>query len=53
VWQATVEDSTVLARPWTMPPRIIRPSTTPLEESPPCREQDAPLLRNNDHHDQR
>ena len=22
-------------------------------ESPPCREQDGPLLRNNDHHDQR
>jgi hypothetical protein len=53
VWQATVEDPNVLAQPWTMPPRIIGRSTTPLEESPPCREQDGPLLRNNDHHDQR
>ena len=53
VWQATVEDPNVLARPWTMPPRMIRPSDDPLEESPPCREQDGPLLRNDDHHDQR
>lgn len=53
VWQATVDDPNVLTQPWTMPPRMIRPSTTPLEESPPCREQDAPLLRNDDHHDQR
>jgi len=53
VWQATVEDPNVLAQPWTMAPRIVRPSTQPLEESPPCREQDGPLLRNDDHHDQR
>jgi len=53
VWQATVDDPNVLMRPWTLPPRVIRPSDAPLEESPPCREQDGPLLRNNDHHDQR
>lgn len=53
VWQATVEDPNVLAAPWTMAPRMIRPSTQPLEESPPCREQDGALLRNDDHHDQR
>jgi hypothetical protein len=53
VWQATVEDPNVLTAPWTMAPRMIRPSTQPLEESPPCREQDGALLRNDDHHDQR
>jgi hypothetical protein len=53
VWQATVDDPAVLAAAWTLPPRSISRSTRPLEESPPCREQDGPLLRNNDHHDQR
>lgn len=53
VWQVTVHDPNVLAEPWTMAPRMIRRSTQPLEESPPCREQDGPLLRNDDHHDQR
>ena len=53
VWQAIVEDRNVLTSPWTMAPRMIRPSTQPLEESPPCREQDGTLLRNDDHHDQR
>lgn len=53
VWQATVEDPNVLAAPWTLAPRMIRPSTQPLEESPACREQDASRLRNDDHHDQR
>ena len=53
VWQAIVEDRNVLTSPWTMAPRMIRPSTQPLEESPPCREQDGTLLRNDDNHDQR
>jgi hypothetical protein len=53
VWQATVEDPVVLARPWVMPPRLIKPSTVPLEESPKCVETDGPKLLNNDHHLQR
>ena len=53
VWQVDVHDPNVLAAPWTMAPRTIRRSTQPLEESPPCREQDAGLLLNDDHHDQR
>jgi hypothetical protein len=53
VWQATVEDSNVLTAAWTMAPRMIKRSTQPLEESPTCRETDGPLLRNDDHHDQR
>ena len=53
VWQATVEDSKVLAAPWTMPPRLIKPSTEALEESPKCVETDAPKLLNDDHHGQR
>lgn len=53
VWQVTVHDPNVLMEPWTLAPRMIRRSTQALEESPPCREQDGALLRNNDHHDQR
>jgi len=53
VWQATVEDPKVLAAPWTMPPRLIKPSTEALEESPKCVETDAPKLLNDDHHGQR
>jgi len=52
-WQATVEDSKVLAAPWTMPPRLITPSHDPLEESPPCVEDDGHRLLNSDHHQQR
>jgi hypothetical protein len=53
VWQATVEDPAVLAAPWVMPARLIRPSTEPLEESPKCVETDGPKLLNDDHHGQR
>jgi len=53
VWQATVEDPKVLAAPWTMPPRLIKPSMEALEESPKCVETDAPKLLNDDHHGQR
>jgi hypothetical protein len=53
VWQATVDDPKVLTAPWTMPARIVKPSTEPLEESPRCTEEDAKLLQNDDHHGQR
>jgi hypothetical protein len=53
VWQATVEDPKVLATPWTMPPRLTRPSAEPLEESPKCVETDGHKLLNDDHHLQR
>ena len=53
VWQATVNDPNILARPWTMPARVVKPSTEPLEGSPTCAESDAKLLQNNDHHVQR
>jgi hypothetical protein len=53
VWQATVEDPAVLTTPWVMPPRVIKASTEPLEESPKCVETDGPKLLNNDHHGQR
>jgi hypothetical protein len=53
VWQATVDDPKVLAKPWTMPARVVKPSTEPLEESPKCVESDSKLLQNNDHHGQR
>jgi len=53
VYQVTVDDPKVLASPWTMAPRVVKPSTEPLEESPKCTESDAKLLVNNDHHGQR
>ena len=53
VWQATVDDPAVLTAPWTMAPRVIRPSNDPLEESPRCVEDDGKRLLNLDHHLQR
>jgi hypothetical protein len=48
-----VQDPVVLASPWVMPPRLVRPSTEPLEESPKCVETDGAKLLNDDHHGQR
>ncbi|HJT88633.1 MAG TPA: hypothetical protein VJ732_12275 [Bryobacteraceae bacterium] len=53
VYQVTVEDPKVLTAPWTMRPRVVKPSTDPLEESPRCVESDGSRLTNNDHHVQR
>jgi len=53
VYQVTVDDPKVLTAPWTMAPRVVKPSTDPLEESPKCTEADSKLLVNNDHHGQR
>jgi len=53
VYQVTVEDPKVLTAPWTMAPRVVKPSTDPLEESPKCVEADSKLLVNDDHHGQR
>ncbi|HUK34145.1 MAG TPA: hypothetical protein VLV86_09560 [Vicinamibacterales bacterium] len=53
VYQVTVEDPKVLTAPWTMAPRVVKPSTEALEESPKCTETDSKLLVNNDHHGQR
>jgi hypothetical protein len=52
-WQAVVDDPKVLATPWVMPARLVKPSTDPLEESPRCIESDGSKLLNNDHHGQR
>ena len=53
VWQATVNDPKVLAQPWTVTPRVVKPTSEPLEESPRCVEDDAHRLLNDDHHGQR
>ena len=53
VYQVTVDDPKVLTAPWTMAPRVVKPSTEPLEESPHCVEQDGKFLQNDDHHEQR
>jgi hypothetical protein len=53
VWQATVQDANVLATPWVIPARLLKPATDSLEESPKCVETDGPRLLNDDHHLQR
>ncbi len=53
VWQAKVEDPKVLAQPWTMTPRVVKPTDEPLEESARCMEDDGRRLLNDDHHGQR
>lgn len=53
IYQAVVDDPKVLTAAWTMPPRVVKPSTEPLEESPKCVEDDGKRLLNNDHHGQR
>ena len=53
VWQATIEEPNVLAKPWVMPARLLKPSTDSLEESPKCVESDGAKLLNDDHHLQR
>ena len=53
VWQATVEDPNVLTAPWTTRPKVVKPSTEALSESPRCVEDDGKRLLNNDHHGQR
>jgi len=53
VYQVTVDDPKVLTQAWTMPPRVIKPTNEPLDESAPCREDDGHRLLNNDHHQQR
>lgn len=52
-YQVMVADPKVLTAPWTMPARVVKPSTEPLEESPRCVEDDGHRLLNNDHHLQR
>jgi hypothetical protein len=53
VYQATVEDPAVLAKPWTNFARVIPPNNDPIEESPACKEDDGKRLLNLDHHLQR
>jgi hypothetical protein len=53
VYQAIVEDPKVLTSPWVAPPRVVKPSNDPLEESPRCVESDGSKLLNTDHHGQR
>ena len=51
-YQATVEDP-MLEKPWTNYARVIPPDNSRIEESPTCKEDDAHLLQNGDHHLQR
>lgn len=52
-YSVTVEDPAVLAKPWTITPRILRLSTSAADallEAPPCVEHDAPHIVTLDHH---
>jgi hypothetical protein len=52
-YSATVEDPLVLAKPWTLPVRELKLSTSKsdaLLEAPPCVEHDAPHIVTLDHH---
>ena len=49
-YDVTVEDPTVLTRPWTMNTRTLRIGNRALEEGPPCVEKDAEHLVTLDHH---
>jgi hypothetical protein len=53
VYTATVEDPSVLAKPWTTTPRTLKRSISAsdaLLEAPPCVEHDAPHIVTLDHH---
>jgi hypothetical protein len=52
-YQVTVDDPVVLTEPWTNFTRVIKPSSEALEESPACKDDDGPRLKNLDHHGQR
>jgi hypothetical protein len=52
-YQVIVDDPKVLTQPWVQAPRLIKPSTEHLLETPVCIEDDAHRLQNNDHHTQR
>jgi hypothetical protein len=53
IYQVTVEDPKMLAKPWTNFAHVITPSDEPLSESPVCRDEDGDKLLNSDHHVQR
>jgi hypothetical protein len=52
-YQVIVDDPKVLSQPWIQAPRLIKPTTEPLLETPDCVDDDAHRLTNNDHHTQR
>src|SRR4051794_8935160 len=52
-YAVTVEDPSVLAKPWVITPRDLKLSTNPadaLVEAPPCIEQDSSHIMTLDHH---
>jgi hypothetical protein len=49
----TVEDPSVLAKPWVITPRHLKLSKNPADallEAPPCIEQDSSHIMTLDHH---
>jgi hypothetical protein len=50
LYEAIVDDPKVFTKPWTMKPHILTPIKEPLDEAPPCVEQDAPNMTDLEHH---
>ena len=49
-YEVTVEDPKVLTKPWIMQPRVLTPIKEPLDEAPPCVEQDSTNMMGLEHH---
>jgi hypothetical protein len=50
-WVATAHDPKVLAQPWTVRPRMMKLTTTELQEPVPCEDQDLKHVVDGTHHD--
>lgn len=50
-YQAIADDPAVLAEPWHMPKRMLKRSSSPLNEPLPCVEQDLDHVVDGTHHD--
>ena len=50
-YEAVADDPEVLAEPWRLRPRVLRPATAEMSEPAPCVEQDLEHMQDDSHHD--